>query len=534
MTSDPHGIVPATGRDDVATASLEGDADVADVHRDVRRALDARDWARAVQLVGAHWSALLDEPGQLLDEALRLIPLDAFELDARAAAVRDIRLHSAADAVDRMLGSASLPDADDLDELEALARSDRALSLLSVAASRMIALRVRGRFPRAVRLASLVERFSRIAAVHRPGLVASRVPAALLQAGITRGLADDLAGAVLSLRDAYERSGDSRVDYVQRDAAGKAALFLALDGDIGQASAWLARHDAAPAVDGWFASRIALTADTARAIVGIESLRRDDAECALRMLEQPVNAEQGWGPAVTYARARHALVWGDRLGTLQSVRADKARFDAWLAEGSTLGPLLTHAEVELLLSLRQDAQAQRAAADHADHHIARLTRARLALAAGDAPLAARRAAEALGVSRTTRERLGALATHAAARAALPVAGEYSDLAASVRERGLLSTWLAVPAAARSALGADLADTQGAREVAALDDDRVRITPQQRRVLEGLDRGMSLQAIASQSHLSINTVKSHARALYQRLGATTRDEAVAAAYDLGLL
>lgn len=515
------------------------DRSAADVAPELDDALARRDWSAAVSLIGAHWSVLLDDdPRHVLDRALQVVPLNAFEQDPRAAAVRDIRLHSAADAVDRMLGSATLPDPGDLAELESLARSERALSLLSVASSRMIAFRVRGRMPRAIQLAALVERFGRIAAVHQPALVAGRLPAALLQAGITRGLADDLPGAVLSLRDAYERAPEARAQYVESDAAGKSALFCALEGDIEHARFWLDRHDQAPEAQGWYRSRIALTGDVARSIIATEGLRRDDASAAVRLLDQPVNAEQGWGPAVSYARARYALAWGDRLGAIDALRRDRARYAEWLGESATLGPILRQAEVDLLVSTGQARQAQLAAASESRDAATRVAKARAALSGADLVLAARLAAAALGATASTRVRTDALITQALVsekRSGAAAAEEgYVRLGDAVRENGLLLSALAVPADERPRLGVVLPADHGARDTLPLSADPVRITPQQQLVLTGLERGLSLREIAAESHLSVNTVKSHSRALYRRLEAATRDEVLARAYEAGLL
>lgn len=510
----------------------------AEVDRALRDALDAREWPRAVALIGEHWSLLLDEPGDLLDHALHFVPVNAFDRDPRAAAVRDIRLHSSADAVDRMLGTATLPDADDLATLENLARSERALSLVSVACARMIALRVRGRMTRALQLAVLVERLGRIAVVHQPATVASRLPAALLHTGITRGLAGDLPGALLALRDAYERGPEARGAHVLRDAAGKSALFLALDGDIEQARLWLDRHDRAPELSGWYRPRVALTADVARAIVATEALQADEAATRVRMLDQPVNAEQSWGPTVTYARARHALAWGDRLGALDALRIDRARYADWLGDDTTMAPLLAQAEVDLLLSLGQVRPALRLLDGQPDAPSTDALRARALLVEGDVADAERRAAAALGERMPTRLRIDALVTHAVAKQRQSGAGApdaaSSDLRAAARERGLLLPLLGVPPEARAPFADMLPPDHGARDVFRADPERIRITPQQLVVLQGLERRLTVREIALRSHLSVNTVKSHARALYRRLEVSTRDEVVARAYELGLL
>ncbi|KJL30591.1 LuxR C-terminal-related transcriptional regulator [Microbacterium oxydans] len=515
------------------------DSTVEEIAEQLSAAIEHRDWRSAVGLLGLHWSALLDEPGELLDDALRAVPLRAFEHDARAAAVRDIRLHTSADAVDHMLGDVVVPDAGDLVALEAIARSDRALSLLSVVSARMIALRVRGRLARAIRLAELVERFGRIAVVHQPALVTARLPAALLQAGITRGLADDLPGAMLSLRDAYERGPTARVTYVEADAAGKSAFFSVLAGDVDQARRWVERYDRSPGADGWFASRIALTADLARTLIAIESLERDVVEELLPGLDQPVNAEQSWGPGVTFARARAALAWGDRLSAIDMVRRDRARYADWLGESSVLDPLLEQAEVELLLSVGQPQKAAQVAASDGMQPAGVIARARIELVDGSFELAARHAASVLAQPLSPRSRADALAILAPAqlrlsdrRAALQSAAHLRD---AIGGSGLRLAGLSVPAQERRLLDLEVVeDAHGARDAFTIIEQPIRITPQQRIVLQGFEKGWSLREIATSAHLSLNTMKTHARGLYQRLGVTNRDEALARAYDAGLL
>ena len=54
------------------------------------------------------------------------------------------------------------------------------------------------------------------------------------------------------------------------------------------------------------------------------------------------------------------------------------------------------------------------------------------------------------------------------------------------------------------------------------------------VLRGLAAGLSRREIGAQLYISLNTVKSHTRELYRKLGATSQTEAVARAEALGLL
>ena len=61
-----------------------------------------------------------------------------------------------------------------------------------------------------------------------------------------------------------------------------------------------------------------------------------------------------------------------------------------------------------------------------------------------------------------------------------------------------------------------------------------LTQGETRVLHYLPTNLSAREIADELYLSVNTVKTHQRHLYQKLGARTRTEAVAKARDLGLL
>ena len=60
------------------------------------------------------------------------------------------------------------------------------------------------------------------------------------------------------------------------------------------------------------------------------------------------------------------------------------------------------------------------------------------------------------------------------------------------------------------------------------------SPAELAVLRGLVAGLSRREIGAQLYISLNTVKSHTRELYRKLGATSQAEAVARAEELGLL
>ena len=61
-----------------------------------------------------------------------------------------------------------------------------------------------------------------------------------------------------------------------------------------------------------------------------------------------------------------------------------------------------------------------------------------------------------------------------------------------------------------------------------------LTPREREVLMLLPSHLSQEQMASELHLSVNTVKTHLRIIYSKLGTGTRHDAVAAAYRFGHL
>ena len=60
------------------------------------------------------------------------------------------------------------------------------------------------------------------------------------------------------------------------------------------------------------------------------------------------------------------------------------------------------------------------------------------------------------------------------------------------------------------------------------------SPAELAVLRGLAAGLSRREIGAELYISLNTVKTHTRELYRKLGATSHTEAVARAEALGLL
>jgi LuxR family transcriptional regulator, maltose regulon positive regulatory protein len=228
-------------------------------------------------------------------------------------------------------------------------------------------------------------------------------------------------------------------------------------------------------------------------------------EIALEAVEHPDAANRPLG----YLAGLGLLALVDaELGRVESAEAwarealtyARRRFqtDSWVVGLARLGLALTCAATGRLDEAEREAvrgeQLRRAAQPTVGHAHAllvlaqvRLARSRLARAADDLEQAQRAIAE------------------------LPDPGRLPAIAASV--------------------GRELAE---ARANAGSRGPIEAPSPAELAVLRGLAAGLSRREIGQQLYISLNTVKSHARELYRKLGVSSQAEAVASAETLGLL
>jgi len=510
----------------------------------IKHALAANDMRLAARIVDLGWPELIKKHLPELNAALAAIPLELVARHPQAAAIRDVQLHLAAHSDDFLL---SLPDPlpKDQRELEALARSDRALETLRTATAMMLAFRLRGRSQQATRYGDIAETVGRIGRLRRPTLMASFVPNAFLQVGITRGFADDLPGAIEILRVTYELAPNSESEHVAVDAAGKLALFHALLGHPKQASAWLDHHGRPYRKTEWMEKWVTLGGAIAETLAAVDRLEHDEAAEAIGRMRLAARQEQTWSPFVTYARARYALQWGDRFGALAMVQDEKVHRRAWLREGSTMRPLLDAVEADLLMALGMANHAELLLSTAPDHRALDASRARYALLSGQTERALR--ATAAGLSRTGVHPaqaelllIAAAAENRLGRAS--VASQYLEHAIdTVRATGSLRALASIARPELEALAdgiagaADMLDRiETTRTPFPPELRMVEITEREQLILERLADDMTTHAIAEDLFVSRNTVKSQMRSLYQKLGVNSRDEAIARAHEYGFL
>ncbi|CAM3733014.1 LuxR family transcriptional regulator [Occultella aeris] len=511
----------------------------------LRSALAAERWSEAARVISTTWGMLIEEFPADLDAAFQLLPIESLRTAGGVAAVREIWLSTSIEQQHVVPAQAPTPAMEFADSLMNPDVRHQSLNDLALACAHMVAARMGGRYAEALEHARRVETLSHLVETTVPAARRVRQPLALLQAGITRALASDVPGALPLLQSAHERAPYGRSEYVAKGAAGNLALFHAISGDIDIAHRWLARHDAIPSVASPHAERVLFTGDLARALIAIETLDQDGAEEALSRLEQGVNVEQSWGPVITFLQARHGLVWGDRFRALSWLHRDTDRYANRLGPVSTMGPLLAAAEVDLLLSVGRGDQALALLNRTAPHPILTVARARLELLAGLPDEAVRLAAEVADVTQTSRVRLEGLVvqaaaamrsgrTHRAREAFVLVQEAARSTGARIPLAGLAepdreALHTLVGPAARAAERYPLERPMFPAEVAV-----VRLTNQELLMLRGLASFQSQKELADAVYLSLNTVKTHLRAAYQKLGVSSRAEALAVAGGAGLL
>jgi LuxR family maltose regulon positive regulatory protein len=296
------------------------------------------------------------------------------------------------------------------------------------------------------------------------------------------------------------------------------------------------------------------------------SLRRDDLSSAQRLLEgiDPELTGQFPGePSVSAVaaliRARVLLADGDAPGA--TALLSRLR-ETWGPAHPALADVLTIAEGEVALRVGNTGRARAVLllveeGEHFDRADGRLLRGGLLIAEGDFKSALEAVEPCLdgaadGV--TLQEQISGLLIAAAAQRRLGLADEAGWLleqALTLAEpEGAYRAFLDAGAAVRSAMTVLIAptsrhagfagrilerfDAQAPRPSGPADAASVPLTDSERAVLRFLPSHMTNEEISQALFLSINTVKTHLRSAYRKLGVSSRREAIARGRRLGLL
>ncbi len=325
-------------------------------------------------------------------------------------------------------------------------------------------------------------------------------------------------------------------------AAHCAAWTAALSGDRQTARRWLpvidAAQDAGPLPDGMRSLRF--SAALLRGVYGFEGIRvmRESATVAAELEQDPTSP---W-----YALARGALGFSRYMSGMPEAAAEPLKEAAHgpaslphtrIVALSTLS--LIAAEAGRLPEARELVQAARSMGQGDEFRTT--PSASLALVAAGAVCAAQgRLGEArleLEQALKSRQRIAGSSPWPTLKATLLLAqvlldaGDRAGAAELAREAREVLTAFPDGAQAQQARLADVEQRLVIRpQAAALAES---LTERELAVLHLLGGPMSLREIGAELHVSANTVKSHAQAIYRKLGVSTRHDAARRAELLGL-
>jgi LuxR family transcriptional regulator, maltose regulon positive regulatory protein len=519
----------------------------------VRHAVAAGDVTVAAKLVSEHWLALL-------------VHREAAELSGWVDGLTPRLLAGSAELALAGAGAAlalgQLEQAQSYIELAdanagGVPAKRRARFALSRAIVTMLDARVRGDYEATRSAAHKVLGSLQVAAV--PG--DSRV-IAHLNLAIAEHWTEESDGGVARLEEALELARRHSCEYVVLDCLGQLALFKVLDGALheaarfGDAALELARRN------GWDEDNVAAPAFLALGIAHVNWAAFDDAGHCLAAASRAVGSSQSRTTTSLIALFQ-ALVDGrtDIAAAARAAHSVRNDIDEW-GLPSSLAVTAGFFEAVLLAEAGQSDRSRQAlergdVASAAPVETA-VVEARLALARSDAaealqtleaalsrPSGTQHAAvgiEALGLAAVCRHLLhdedGALAlVEEALDRAQPEGLRYPLLAVGLPLPELLRRRIRAGTQQRTLAGEIIAliEDQGAESHE--DPRRVLLDPLSDReevVLRYLPTVMSKAEIASELFVSINTVKTHTKNIYRKLGVGTRTEAVRRARHLNLV
>jgi LuxR family maltose regulon positive regulatory protein len=374
----------------------------------------------------------------------------------------------------------------------------------------------------------------------RPGLVA-------LQRGVNRVVADDVDGAVGHLERAYAQAGPAPFQHFAGAAACATLAMLAAErGHHRLAVTWLERLAALGPVPPWL-DHLLTGAAVAEALLAIDHLDRPAAERALARAGDGADATDLW-PHVTAAWTAFDLTFNGPVDGL--VRLDAASFAHGQGRRPRLGDpaVLLRAFADLLVVSGEGNYALSVLGD-----VSR--RPDLAPAAAAVHVRAQQNYRAIAVAaRALRDPAASPRDLVELSLVLAVAHLRDDdpdnaviafrRALDLRAHGIRRPFVAVPSAILAELcrltGTDPAmlgipdDPRPEPPTTAQTLSLVTLTARELEVLRALAGGGSTSVVAHRLHVSTNTVRTHVKSLYRKLGVQRRDAALARAAELGLL
>ena len=407
---------------------------------------------------------------------------------------------------------------------------------------KMIAARRRGDLAAATGAADRLAATLSVPRVPSIAIARGAIPFTFAQISMTRLLAGDTLAALRAGMAARHLAEHDPASPVTRFALALTALAHAVRGSLAEAELALAQGQERPLGARWFAASTRAAERVTLELVGIE---RADPEAIQSLQGGDWNAEAGeFWPLALLARARAAILRGVPADALELVCVT---VDAPAPQGMVADVSISQ-RIEAHLALHDMAGARALAGQvRAPGLLTCVALAKVHLVGGDPARALaelRRPSAAHTLPPAQREEIQLLGVWI--RADLSGSLDAADASAVARlvegtaRRRLLSVTL--PVHVREAVEVHLRDDELAlfrRSLKPLPALRNESPPpplsrSELRVLQALVDRASVDEIAQSLFVSRNTVKTQLRTAYRKLGAHTRDEAIAAAIRWSLL
>jgi LuxR family transcriptional regulator, maltose regulon positive regulatory protein len=536
----------------------------------VRHAQAARDWSLAARLLSDHFLRLvLDGQGATAHELLGRFPAEVADADPRLAVLMaaDELFRRSLDAAERHLARAE-------QEIMSVPADPRDRFRVNLAMVRLLLAQRRGDLP------AVVEEAQRLLAPAEAGDAAQPLLDQDLHALalITLGTAE-LWGLRAGAAERHLEEGAALARRIGRPWLEVSALahgawaasfrsFTVAAERFGRAVELAGEH-------GWAGEPVAAVAYAGLGTIRVWQLQLDDAEALLKQAERALRGEvePAAGVALHQARGMLELARGNNTGALSAFRAAERLAGLLAAAHPRSGPMRAHM-LQTLVQLGETELAEQVLAglNESGRGEIRNALATLRLAQGN-PRAATTALGPVLDGSTPVANLGwmiqAYLLEAIARDALgdPDAGRALERALDLAEAdGAVFAFVLHPArelierhARRGAAHANLTarildllapDPEGYARAEGGMKGWVRpgsggsspqglalhepLTESETRVLRYLPTNLQVPEIARELSLSVNTVRTHTRHLYEKLDAHSRTEAVERARALSLL
>lgn len=383
-----------------------------------------------------------------------------------------------------------------------------------------------------------------------PAHVQKRLALVMYEWAIAKLRAADPPGALAFFEEAsaLARSFNDRPMMVASSTG--AALVNVLTGEIGQAKQWLETREAHGTDDVAQRDekpRMGELVEIVDGFVDVGQIPGRDRVLQVLGLTSKHEADDLW--ALSLVIRSQVAIFADRQFEILEEFDQNFERMAQLPPNDLMSAMLVSSRVDLLLSLGQVFRA-RAVLNSADAGQRALVsaRARVAYLAGDYGKAVLIASEALREGlRSPRLKLGVLLTLASAEAAR---GRRNEVIQTLREAVAASaesgfrTYFAF--VRRDLLNEFSPHVPGLADIVAhleghFPDDVLpvpsiiaELSEREREVLVELARARSLAGVAKALYLTTNTVKTHLRSIYRKLGTHSSGETIQRAIECGLL